>query len=132
MEIVADFKGGAQDYDGGVEAAKAFADGHGSVDGIYCVNDYLALGFLDYLRHATGISVPGDLKLVACDDIAEAAWLSYDLTTVRQDSAVIAEAAIAALIARIENPAVMSPPTFIDVSLVERGTTRGTFTSSTR
>lgn len=123
LEIVADFKGAVQDYAGGVQAAKAFEASGLCLDGVHCVNDYLALGFVDHLRIAMGISVPGDLKIVACDDITEAAWLGYDLTTVRQDPKAIANAAIAALIKRIDHPDVPVPHMIIDVTLIERSST---------
>ena len=96
FDVVGDFQGAAQNYDGGVEAAGSFVESGIVVDGVYCVNDYMALGFLDQLRRSSLLRVPQDLKMMACDDIAEAAWGSYDLTTVRQDSHLMAAAAITA------------------------------------
>ncbi|PRX10802.1 UNVERIFIED_ORG: LacI family transcriptional regulator [Martelella mediterranea] len=123
MECVAAFSGAIQNYAGGIEAAAAFIDSGETVDGMFCVNDYLALGFLDEIRRATSIAIPEALSVVACDDIDEAAWLSYDLTTIRQDTGLLADAALSALIARIDTPS--EPPLHaeIDVTLVRRGST---------
>ncbi|MCI5076923.1 LacI family DNA-binding transcriptional regulator [Oricola sp.] len=123
LDLVGDFQGAAQNYDGGVEAADAFLNAQTAADGVFCVNDYLALGFLDRLRHGSDIRVPGDLRVVGCDDIAEAAWLSYDLTTIRQDSGLLTDAAVDALVSRIDDPEATPLNTVIDVKLVERGST---------
>lgn len=124
MEVAGDYQGAVQNYAGGIEAARAFAAAGADADGVFCGNDFLALGFLDHLRGATAIAVPGDLCVVACDDIDEAGWLSYDLTTVRQDPRAMAAAAVEALVGRIERPAAPSAHTVIDAALVVRGTTR--------
>lgn len=123
LEIIGDFQGAAQNYAGGVEAAIGFAESDLAADGFYCVNDYLALGFIDQLHRTSALRVPRDIKLVACDDIAEAAWGSYDLTTVRQDPAEVAEAAIAALQLRLDEPDRHQPHVVIPATLVRRGST---------
>ena len=123
MECVSEFLGAAQNYVGGLEAAAAFIESGEAVDGVFCVNDYLALGFLDHIRQATSIRIPEDISVVACDDIDEASWLSYNLTTIRQDPALLSDAAISALISRIDTP--LRPPLHaeIDVTLIRRGST---------
>lgn len=123
LDIVADFQGAAQNYDGGAEAAAAFVESGVEVDGIYCVNDFLALGFLDRLRRLSPLRVPEDVKLIACDDIAEASWGSYDLTTVRQDARAMADAAIAALRHCLEQPEARQEHTILPVALIRRGST---------
>jgi len=123
LEIVADFRGSAHNYTGGTEAGKDFLASGIGVEAVYCVNDYLALGFLDHVRHKGGMRVPEDIKVIACDDIAEAGWLSYDLTTVRQDSGTMAEAAVNALLRRLDQPEDKPGTDMVDVSLVWRGST---------
>ena len=53
-------------------------------DAIFCANDIMAMGVLDTLRHAHGLSVPDDMAVVGFDDVPMAGWPSFDLTTVRQ------------------------------------------------
>lgn len=122
LVVEADFQGEAQNYSGGLECARALVESGLKLDGVYCINDYLALGFLDYLRHETDIRVPEDLAIIACDDIPEAAWLNYDLTTVRQDPKLLADASITALLGCISAPDAYPVSVHIDVQLVERGT----------
>lgn len=123
LDVVGEVLGAAQNYAGGVEAAQAFLDAKMAPDGVYCANDYMALGFMDALRHRAGLSIPEALKVVACDDIAEAAWLSYDLTTVRQDPLKMALASVTAMLRRIEDPEAAGGHDLIDVTLVRRGST---------
>lgn len=53
-------------------------------DGIFGGDDAIACGALDALRHDLGLKVPQDVSVVGFDDIPQAAWASYDLTTIRQ------------------------------------------------
>ncbi|MBP1849145.1 LacI family DNA-binding transcriptional regulator [Rhizobium halophytocola] len=123
LEIVGTFQGAVQDYDGGREAAIAYLEAGRIAEGMFCANDYMALGLLDHLRRFAKLRVPEDLKVIACDDIAESAWLSYDLTTIRQDPADLAAAAVRSLLARIETPASTRSAAIIDVQLMLRGST---------
>lgn len=124
IEIEGDYQGEAQNYWGGAEAGRAFLASAPKVDGCYCVNDYLALGFVDMLRRDGRYRIPDDVQIIACDDIDEASWFNYDLTTIRQDPSAIANATIDALLQRIEFPGSPSTHTIIDVQLVERSSTR--------
>ena len=54
-------------------------------DGVFCANDVIALGAVDAARQ--GGLVPGHtISVLGFDDIAPAAWPSYRLTTIRQDT----------------------------------------------
>ena len=123
LEIVGDFQGAIQNYDGGAEAAAAFVDSGIAADGVFCVNDYLALGFLDEVRRSSSIRIPQDLRVIACDDIAEAAWSGYDLTTLRQDPRAMADAAIAGLVRCLDQPGASQPHVVVPSDLVRRGST---------
>ncbi|WP_045683879.1 LacI family DNA-binding transcriptional regulator [Martelella endophytica] len=125
ITIAGRYYGARQNYAGGTESATAFLSASPSVDGIYCANDFLALGFMDGVRKQSGARFPEDFSLVACDDIPEAAWASYDMTTVRQNPDRVAEEALEALVGRMRSDAVAPHVATIDVALVKRGTTAG-------
>jgi DNA-binding LacI/PurR family transcriptional regulator len=92
------------DYDGGVSAARAlFAEGE-RPDAIFCANDLLAFGAMDVIRQEFGLAVPDDVALIGFDDVPEAAWMSYGLTTFRQDPAVIAARAVTLMERRLQHP----------------------------
>ncbi|TCT35218.1 LacI family DNA-binding transcriptional regulator [Martelella mediterranea] len=118
------FYGARQNYDGGLEAAEAFWAVSPSVDGFYCANDFLALGFMDGLRRRENIRFPDDFSLVASDDIPEASWSSYDITTVRQNPDHVAEATLEALITCMKPDGSVPETQKIDVELVRRSTTK--------
>lgn len=70
---------------------------------VFCTNDLSALGAIDAIT-AWGRTAPDDLWLVGYDDIAMAAWKTFDLSTVRQPLADMAEAAVTLLLRRIASP----------------------------
>ena len=72
-------------YDGGYEAVLSLDRIGPLPDAIFCGNDLMALGAMDALRHELGLSVPGDVLVAGFDDVPEASWKSYSLTTVVQD-----------------------------------------------
>ncbi|MFT4271887.1 MAG: LacI family DNA-binding transcriptional regulator [Pantoea sp.] len=53
-------------------------------DAIFCVTDLVACGLMDEARHRFGLRVPQDLCLIGFDNIAQAGWSSYHLTTFAQ------------------------------------------------
>jgi DNA-binding LacI/PurR family transcriptional regulator len=85
--------------------------------------DQSAVGFLATLR-ASGINVPRQVAVVGDDDsrLARATWAR--LTTIGQDSAAIARAAVERAIARIAGESA-SKPVLIKPTLIERATTAG-------
>ncbi|WP_424930221.1 LacI family DNA-binding transcriptional regulator [Amaricoccus tamworthensis] len=94
------------------------------IDGLFCSTDLMAFGALDGLRIDLGLRVPQDIQVVGFDDIEQAAWGAYDLTTIRQD--LEEQTAIAMRLLR-ERMADMSVPNrTCDQNLVPvfRGTTR--------
>jgi LacI family transcriptional regulator len=116
---------GTQSYEGGLEVAAAFNRAADGIDGIFCAADYLALGLLDGLRHDHGVAVPEDVQMVGYDDIPQAAWKAYDLTTLTQSRQDLCEATLDLLMQRLENPDLPQQVKVCDVRLVQRGTTRG-------
>lgn len=122
LTLVTTVSGAAQNYAGGQEAAAEFLARAPGVDGIHAANDFLALGLMDGLRRG-GLRIPEDLALVGCDDIAEAAWDAYDLTTIHQSVPALTRAALAALLSAIADRNARPGLTTIDVHLVRRRST---------
>lgn len=96
------------DYAGGLSAADELFAADPRPQALFCVNDLLALGALDHLRIRLGLRVPADVAVVGFDDVPEAGWLGYGLTTFRQDPELMAAQAVAVLERRQENPSL--PP----------------------
>jgi len=75
---------GPTTYASGYDSAKRAFGSSQAPDGAFCVTDLLALGFMDAARHEFGLRIPQDLCVVGVDDIEEADWHSYRLTTFAQ------------------------------------------------
>ncbi|WP_028745706.1 LacI family DNA-binding transcriptional regulator [Rhizobium mesoamericanum] len=63
-------------------------------DAVFCATDLLACGFMDAARHQFALSVPNQLCLAGFDDIEQASWSSYNLTTFAQPVSAIASKAV--------------------------------------
>ena len=69
-------------------------------DGIVCANDRTAARVMRTLLRL-GYAIPGDVRLVGIDDAEFAALLPVPLTTLRQPTRQIGEAALAAMLERV-------------------------------
>ena len=78
------------DYEDGVQIARQMLAGMERPDAVFCINDLVACGFLDTARKDFGLSVPDDLCVLGFDDIPQASWGGYDLTTFAQPFDAIA------------------------------------------
>jgi DNA-binding LacI/PurR family transcriptional regulator len=77
---------GNYDFDGACRAVQDLFAGDGpKPDAVFAANDHMAIAAMETLRHRLGLAVPGDVSVVGFDDIPQAAWPSFDLTTVAQD-----------------------------------------------
>jgi LacI family transcriptional regulator len=83
-------------------------------DAIVCASDVVALGVIGQLR-AEGISVPDDVMVTGFDDIVFAELCDPPLTTVHQPRRRLADAAVSALVARI-NGEYESEPTRVEIA----------------
>ncbi|MFN0192610.1 MAG: LacI family DNA-binding transcriptional regulator [Aestuariivirga sp.] len=81
-------------YDGGYKAILSLKQSGPLPEAIFCGNDLMALGAMDALRYELGLSIPGDVLVAGFDDIPEASWKSYSLTTIVQDHRLMVASAM--------------------------------------
>lgn len=74
-----------------------------NVTGLVCANDLLALGAIRSLGKA-GLQVPDDVSVIGYDDISFAASAGTPLTSIRQPSYELGQAAASLVIAQFDNP----------------------------
>jgi DNA-binding LacI/PurR family transcriptional regulator len=115
-------RGEVSDYESGVAAAKALLDRQSPPQAVFCVNDLLALGLIDYARRERRLAVPENLSVIGFDDIPQASWGAYRLTTFRQDPVVTADQAIRLIEWRQAHPDLPSATHVIEAPLVLRET----------
>jgi DNA-binding LacI/PurR family transcriptional regulator len=111
---------GRTNYETGAASARRLLAEPDRPDGVFCVTDLLAMGFMDVARQEFALKIPCDLCVVGFDDIPEARWGSYNLTTFRQPLEDIA-AHIASI---LSTPIEVSQYSPIALQPVWRGTVR--------
>jgi DNA-binding LacI/PurR family transcriptional regulator len=92
-------------------------------DALFAANDHMAIAAMDVLRHRCGLRVPQDVSVVGFDDVPQAAWDSYQLTTVVQDVPAMVQATVTLLKERMDNTA-PARSIVIGCRLVERSSVR--------
>jgi DNA-binding LacI/PurR family transcriptional regulator len=91
-------------------------------DAVFVANDHMAIAVMDTLRMELGLRIPLDVSVVGFDDVPQAAWGSYQLTSVEQDADAMIEATADLLLNQIEG-AVSSKAVVLPTRLVVRGST---------
>ena len=94
-------------------------------DAVFCATDLLACGFMDAARHQFSISVPDQLCVAGFDDIEQASWTSYGLTTFAQPIDRIAREAVGWLTETVEAEDRREQRVLLDADLVWRSSIRG-------
>ena len=89
---------------------------------IFAASDEMAFGAMDAARDR-GLRVPDDLSIVGFDDIPSAAYTQPGLTTVRQPTTDVAEAAVKLLLRQIDSGETSPAPIEFPSKLVIRGST---------
>jgi DNA-binding LacI/PurR family transcriptional regulator len=108
----------------GAAAATAMLRSKRLPQAVFAFNDRCALGALDVFIRA-GVAVPQQVSVLGFDDSPLAGLAHIQLTTIRQDSAGLAAAAMARLVSRLEGDAADGPAADIvrAPTLVVRGST---------
>jgi DNA-binding LacI/PurR family transcriptional regulator len=114
---------GPTSYDAGRLGARAlFARSRDCVpDAVFCTTDLLAAGFMDTVRNEFGLAVPNDVSVIGYDDIPQASWGAYQLTTVKQGTHDLSQAIVNAIRNDDGSPDRTST---VGAVLVERATVR--------
>jgi DNA-binding LacI/PurR family transcriptional regulator len=118
IEVVA-WSDGPTSYESGYQAGCDLLRDK-RIDGAFCVTDLLALGFLDAARIEMHRRVPQDVSVVGFDDIPQASWKSYELTTIEQSLSTLTANVLTAL--ETDEPATRLQ--VVPVSMIERKTVR--------
>lgn len=66
------------------QATRQLFNGPDLPDAVFVANDHMAVAAMDVLRIELGLRVPQDVSVVGFDDVPQASWGSYSLTTVVQ------------------------------------------------
>jgi LacI family transcriptional regulator len=119
---------GGWDVDSGYKAADALLSRHPKITGLFCQNDYLALGAYRTL-HQRGLRIPEDVSVVGYDDTPMCLYTVPELTSVRQPSADVGELLAQLLVDAIERGTSAQNDLLIRTELIVRSSTAPVSTS---
>lgn len=88
------WRGNSTTYETGQIGARDLFLSRCPPDGLFCINDLLACGAIDALTQELGRAVPRDVAVLGFDDIPQAAWQAYSLSTFAQPYAGITTALV--------------------------------------
>ncbi|MEM8750852.1 MAG: LacI family DNA-binding transcriptional regulator [Pseudomonadota bacterium] len=93
-------------------------------DAVFVANDHMAFAAMDVLQHELGLRIPDDVSVVGYDDVPQAQWRAYDLTTVEQPSEPMVQATVDTLLQQIEGGTVRQKATVLPARLIVRSSAR--------
>lgn len=105
-----------------VKAARALLSRPVRPDAIFCANDDMALAVVEMARFEFGLSIGRDLGVAGFDDIEQASWPSFDLTTYSLPVELMMQRAVEALSA--DPRTAVQPHIVVEGGLQVRGSTR--------
>jgi DNA-binding LacI/PurR family transcriptional regulator len=107
---------------GATQAARNVLSSKPRPDAIFCANDYMAFAAIEVARYEFGLEIGRDIGIAGFDDIREASWASFDLTTYSVPIEAMVEKALSILLTKssLED----SLRTIVDGEFKPRGSTR--------
>ena len=93
-------------------------------DALFVASDHMAFAAIDALRLDLGLRVPQDVSVVGFDNVPQAAWGAYQLTTVEQSPVPMIEATVQLLLRQLSDDVVTRDHVVVPTQLVVRASAR--------
>ncbi len=94
---------GNYSFEGAQMAARQlFTSSTDRPDAVFVGSDHMAMAVMDVLRTELGLSIPSDVSVVGFDNVPQAAWGAYQLTSVEQPVEQMIEAAVLLLLEQLD------------------------------
>lgn len=122
LDLERDYEPCAFTEGAGYDAARRLLDRTRDLTAVFALGDAIAFGARRAAADA-GLAVPDDLSLVGFDDISFSQFCVPRITTIRQDSALLAEASVRLLLAALRDGAPAAHEV-VPFELVERESVR--------
>lgn len=85
---------GHYDFERAQQATRELFAGDEKPDALFAANDHMAIAAMDVLRQELKLRVPEDVGVVGFDDVPQAAWGAYRLSTVVQSVEEMVDATV--------------------------------------
>lgn len=93
-------------------------------DAIFVANDHMAFAAMDVIRSDLKLRIPEDVSVIGYDNVPEASWSAYGLTTVEQHPDEMTHTAINILLEQVEERAVKKRAAILPAKLIVRSSAR--------
>jgi len=113
-KLSAEYSVGNNRIEGGEKAGKMWFSGKKRPEAVFCSNDMLAMGFIQYLVRS-GVQIPDDVAVLGHDDVLFADRFIVPLSTVAFPKYEMGQHAINLLLDRISNPEDLHEPQMISL-----------------
>jgi DNA-binding LacI/PurR family transcriptional regulator len=115
---------GGYTFAGAAAATRALFAVRQPPDAVFAANDHMAFAVMDVLRTEMKLTIPRDVSVVGYDDVPEAGWAGYNLTSVSQSSPAMVQATVDIMLAQIEQQQVNRRAAIVPAQLMVRGSAR--------
>jgi DNA-binding LacI/PurR family transcriptional regulator len=114
---------GNYDFTQAKEATRELFRTSNHPDAIFVANDHMAIASMDVIREELQLRIPEDIGLIGFDNIPQANWQGYQLTTISQDVNQMVLATVRVLLSQIQNK-IKPEHIVIPCEIIERNTLR--------
>lgn len=115
---------GGYTFEGAAVAARKLFTPKKRPDAVFVANDHMAFSVMDVLRYELGLRVWQDVSVIGYDDVPEAGWKAYNLTTVSQSSDRMIAETVSILLEQTEGEAARRRAAVLQADLIVRGSAR--------
>jgi DNA-binding LacI/PurR family transcriptional regulator len=99
------------------------ADANQRPSAVFVANDHMAIAVMDTLRSELKLRVPQDVAVIGFDNVPQAAWGGYSLSSIEQDSTAMIEATARIMLEQVQDETAAAQHVNLPVRLIERGST---------
>jgi len=114
---------GNYDFNQAKDATRELFESKNRPDAIFVANDHMAIATMDVIREELQLRIPEDIGIIGFDNIPQANWQSYQLTTMSQDVNQMVLATVGVLLNQIQH-AIKPEHIVIPCEIIERNTLR--------
>jgi DNA-binding LacI/PurR family transcriptional regulator len=111
---------GHYSFAGAQQAARMMFGVNEKPSAVFVANDHMAIAVMDVLRSELQLRVPQDVAVIGFDNVPQAAWGAYELSSIEQDAGQMIEATAQLILAQIDSEKIHAQHITLPVRLVER------------
>lgn len=114
---------GHYSFDGAQKAARQLfqTGGHRQQPtAVFVANDHMAIALIDTCRFELGLRVPQDVAVIGFDNVPQAAWQGYSLSSIEQDAAAMIEATASIMLEQMSSDLIEARHVKLPVRFIQR------------